>query len=225
MTVIRSAALVFLSVSVATAQDTKGVAIKIQGGGHLLTQDTGIVSTEIPGSSEDRGGPLVDLTILGKDRGRTPLGLSLEIEGSSVDAGPELEGIGVQTFGIATVRIMGQMEVRLRGPQREPRESLQPYVSLGAGWNFHSVGAKIEWPLAPPPAGTPLSLDLDDSPALRAGIGFHGKGTRGGLSVNLEGGWTWDAGDYRMRVQDEPVREGGYDLSGFYLLFGITLRP
>jgi hypothetical protein len=230
---IRPTALVIFSVGLlavpsataAPAQDTKGVAIKIQIGGHLLTQETGIASKEIPNSTEDSGGLLADFTVLGKDGGRTPFGVCLELEGNRVEAGPAVEGVGVQTFGIATIRIMGQMEVRLRGPQREPRASLQPYVSLGAGWNFHSVGAKIEWLALPPPTGTPLSLDLDGSPALRVGVGFHSKGTQGGLSVNLEGGWKWDAGDYSMRVQDQPDRQGSYDLSGVYLLFGITLRP
>ena len=73
--------------------------------------------------------------------------------------------------------------------------------------------------------GTPLSLKLDGSPAVRVGAGFHAKATEGGLSVNLEGGWKWDTGDFRMRIQGQPDRRGEYDLSGTYFLFGITLRP
>jgi hypothetical protein len=209
--------------SVSGTDDTKGIAIKIQLGGHLLTQDTGLVADE-PGSSEQAGGALLSLALLGKDRSRFPYGVCMDIEGNRVDVGPEFLAVGVQSFGIATVRVMGQMEVRLRGPQREPRETLQPYATFGVGWNFNSTGAKVSWLGSPPPAGAPVDLDLDGSPAVRVGLGFHSKGTQRGLSANMEGGWKWNAGDFRMRVAEEPGRTGTFDLSGVYFLFGITLR-
>jgi hypothetical protein len=222
--ILQMSFLVDSSVTAASAEDTRGVAFKIQIGGHRLTQETGIVPGDISDSTEDTSGPIASLTLLGKDRGRTPYGVCMELEGNRVEVGPEVQGVGVQTFGIATVRVMGQLEFRLRGPQQDPGASWQPFLLLGAGWNFHSVGSKIEWPVAPPPAGTPRSLELDGSPALRLGAGFHSKGTQGGLSFNLEGGWKWDAGDYTMRVQGQSDRRGAYDLSGGYALIGITLR-
>jgi hypothetical protein len=208
-----------------TVEDPRGVAIKIQIGGHALTQDTGIVDPSVPDSSESAGDVMGSFSMLGKDGGRTPFGVCLELDGNKVLAGPGLEVVGVQTFGIATIRALGIVEVRMREPEGDPGGSFQPYALFGAGWNFHSVGSKIEWLGFPPPEGTPLSVDLDGSPALRAGIGFHSKGTRGGLSFNLEGGWKWDRGDYTMRVQGEPDRRGRFNLSGIYALLGITLRP
>jgi hypothetical protein len=222
--ILAAATFAAFAPNVAIAEDAQGVAIKIQIGGHLLTQGTGIDPPSVPGSTEDSGGVLATFTILGKDRGRLPYGFCFEIDGNGVDVGPEVEGVGIQTFGIATIRIMGLMEVRLRGPQSDPGESWQPYLSVGAGWNFHGVGTEITWLGSSPPPGTARSLDLDGSPVIRLGTGFHAKATEGGLSINMEGGWKWDAGDFRMRIEGQPDLRADYDLSGAFLLFGITLR-
>lgn len=222
---LAAAILTLAAPGAAMAKDKDGIAVKIQIGGHALTGDTGLISPGIEGSSEDSGGVLATLIILGRDRGRFPWGFGFEIEGNGVKAGPPLDVIGIQTFGIATIRVLGQVEVRLRPPPNGPQRPFQPYVSLGAGWNFHSAGEKISWPASPPSSGTPRRLKMDNSPSIRVGIGFHRRATEAGLSINLEGGWKWDAGDYRMVLQDMPDRRGEYDLSGIYYQFGITLRP
>ncbi len=207
---------------VAFAEDPKGSAFKISIGGQLLTQSSGIASSWAPDLSEDDGGVLASLTYLRRDKGRYPYGICMELDGNVVDVGPPIGLAGIQTFGIATVRTTGLVEFRFRDPRAVDAERRQPYASVGAGWSFHRAGSKIAWPVAPPPAGTPLALKLDESPAVRVAVGFNHR-TRG-VSFNLEVGWKWDAGNYRVLVQGEPERRGSYDLSGTFFLFGVNLR-
>ena len=202
------------------AADVEG---KIQIGGQWLTQDSGIVSDRVPGSSDGKGGVVGSLSVFGEGHGRRSWGFGLDLEGNAADAGPAT-GVGVQTFGIVTFRLMAMMEIRLRAPRTGAEETFVPYALAGAGWGYHGVGEEIEYLGLPPPVGTPLHLDLDSSPAFRAGAGFHRKVTEQGLAINLEGGWKWDVGDFHMRLQGAPDREGRFNLSGAYALLGITLH-
>jgi hypothetical protein len=206
----------------AIATPAPGRTFKIQLGEHFLLGDTGLVPASVPGSSASHAGVMAGLSALFLDTGRWAGGVGGEIEANRLDVGPAFPATGNQVFGLVTVRVLAQAEWRLRHRSGNRFLSTEPYVILGAGWNWNLVGTKITW-LGSTPDGAALHLDLDSSPAVRVGFGVHQRATHAGLYVHAETGWKYNAGGYRMTVEGSPDHTSRFDLSGPYVLVGLTL--
>ena len=212
--------LFLLAVGPGLAAPPSGYFLKVQVGGHLLTQDSGLVPAGIPDSSESPGGLAVAFAVMKRTGERFCWGAGLSFEGNQVDVGPDLGRAGVQTFGVVPLRVTGQIEYWLRRADPAAPRAI-PYLWAAAGWTIHGVGTEIEWSSYPPP-GAPAGLTLDDSPALGVGIGFHTPST-GNARFSAELSLQWDQGDYTLYLADAPDRHGRFNLSGVYLLIGCTI--
>lgn len=206
-----------------TKATVSGVTAKIQIGEHFLLKGTGMQPPGVPASSEDKADLLLSFALLFLDRGSTALGVGFDIEGNRIQVGPDRPGTGPQVFGLATFRLLALAEFRLRRGSAGRMAHTQPYAAVGAGWNINSVGAKVQYPIGSPPDGTALGLSVGNSPGARIGVGVHQRVTAQGLFLNLEAGWKWTTGSYRMTFANSPDISGDYDLSGLTVLFGVTL--
>jgi len=209
-------ALGLLVSQVARAEDSAGrVLFKVAPGGHLLPGGSNVVPDGLPEGSEERTGVLGSTSFFFNPGGRVSYGLGMDIEGNGA-------WVRDQFFGIATLRALGQVEL-VRHPRPASRDwKHESYALLGAGWNFNSVGAKITY-FNGAPAGAALDLQVKDSPALRLGLGHRVRVTKQGLMLTGETGWEWNQGSYRMTFSGSPDRTGDYNLSGFWLLLGISV--
>lgn len=212
--------LLCLAAGAARAEPPTGSFFKVQAGGYLLTQDSGLVPEGTPDSSDSSGGLALAFAGMKRTSERFCWGAGISIEGNRVDIGPDLGAAGVQTFGIVPLRITGQMEYWLRrADPAAPR--VIPYLWAAAGWTFNSVGTEIEW-FGDPPPGAPSGLTLDDSPALGVGLGIHAP-SGGAVRFSAELSLQWNRGDYTLYLADAPDRRGRFNLSGVYLLLGCTI--
>ena len=213
-----AAFLLFLAASLpagACAETGAGsVLFKVQVGGHLLLQKSRLVPAGVPQGHEDRGGVLGSTSLLVNTRPHVSYGIGMDIEGNRAD-------IGDQVFGIATIRAMAQAEFRKSAHSNGGATKTESYALVGLGWNFNSVGSKVEYLKGGAPVGTALELQLENSPALKIGVGFRGRVTKEGLLLGVEGGWQWNRGSYRMTFSGSPERPGRYNLSGLWLALGI----
>lgn len=212
--------LLSLAAGAARAEPPSGAFFKVQAGGHLLTQDSGLVPEGIPDSSESSGGPAVACAVMKRTGDRFSWGAGISFDGNQVDIGPDLGTAGVQTFGIVPLRVTGQMEYWLR--RADPAASrVIPYLWAAAGWTFNIVGTEIEW-FGDAPSGAPTGITLDDSPALGVGLGIHAP-SGGAMRFSAELSLQWNRGDYTLYVADAPDRHGRFNLSGVYLMLGLTI--
>ena len=186
---------------------------RIQIGGHIRAGETGILPPGHPDASEASGGALAAFGFQFLAGSRTHWGLDVEFEGNQAD-------IGEQTFGVATVRTLGTFELPLVTPG--PGARAVPYGYVDAGWNFNRVGTKVTYVYGGAPTGTALGLELDDSPAVRAGLGLD-YAHSAGLAFTLDVGWKWNRAGYVLTFSGEPDRTGNADLGGISLLGGIKL--
>ena len=213
-----AAFLLFLAASLpagACAEPGAGsVLFKVQVGGHLLPQKSRLAPAGVPQGHEDRGGVLGSTSLLVNTRPHISCGLGMDIEGNRVD-------IGDQVFGIATLRATAQAEVMKSAHSYRGAKTTESYALVGLGWNFNSVGSRLEYPNGGAPVGTALELELKNSPALKIGVGFRGRVSKEGLLLGVEGGWGWNRGSYRMTFSGSPERPGRYNLSGLWLALGI----
>jgi len=186
---------------------------RIQIGGHVLTGETDFLPPGYPGVSEARGGVMAAFGLQFRAGPRAHWGLDMDLESNQVD-------IGEQTFYIATVRILGTFELPLVTPG--PGVKAVPYGYVGAGWNSNRAGAKFSNMFEGAPTGTATGLQLDESPAVRAGFGLdYAHSAR--LAFTLDVGWKWNRAGYVLTFLDEPDRTGNADLGGVFLLGGIKL--
>ncbi|MCU0232002.1 MAG: hypothetical protein MUC67_11615 [Acidobacteria bacterium] len=212
--------LIFFAIGAARAEPPTGAYFKVQAGGHLLTQDSGLVPEGIPDSSDSSGGFVLAVAGMKRTSERFCWGAGISFEGNRIDIGPDLGAAGIQTFGIVPLRVTGQMEYWLR--RADPAASrVIPYLWAAAGWTFNSVGTEIEW-FGDAPSGAPTGITLDDSPALGVGLGIHAP-SGGAVRFSAELSLQWNRGDYTLFVADAPDRHGRFNLSGVYLLLGLTI--
>jgi hypothetical protein len=214
--------LVWLLVISTPAAAQPSRALKVQLGAHRLLGDSGLVPPGVPDSNAQPGGVLVGLSALRCGPRRWSGGLELALEGNRVDVGPSFPATGAQVFGIATLRLLAVAECRLLHSEMRFQDT-EPYALAGLGWNWNWVGTKVTW-VGGTPDGAAVDLDLDHSPAMLLGLGVHQRVTHAGLYLNAEFGWKYNAGDARMTVAAAPDRNSHFDLSGCYLLAGLTLR-
>jgi hypothetical protein len=203
--------------------ERQGATAKIQIGQHFLLHESGMLPPGIPASTEDKIDLLASFALLFLHRGSLSLGLGFDIEANRFQVGPDRPASGPQVFGVFTFRPLALAEWRLRRGRPGIVAGTQPYAVAGAGWNVNHVGVKILYPVGSPPDGAPLDLLIDNTPAARVGIGVHQRVSARGLFLNLEAGWKWATGSYRMTFANRPDLSGDFDLSGPTVLFGLTL--
>ena len=198
----------------APVADERPTAIcRIQIGGHVLIGETGLLPSGVPDASEERGGVLGVFALQFRAGSRGYWGLDMDLEGNQVN-------VGEQGFGIATVRALGTLELPLARHRSGARAF--PYGYLDAGWNFNRVGAQTTYVNGAPP-GTALGLEMDDGPAVRAGLGLDYE-HNAALDLTLDVGWKWNRAGYVMSFYGAPDRTGDFDLSGISLLGGVRLK-
>jgi hypothetical protein len=215
------AGLSLLAAGPGLAEPPSGWFGKLQAGGHLLTQDSGLVPGGTLDSDDSPGGLAISVSIMKTTGSRFAWGGGLSFEGNSVDVGPEFPGTGIQTFGIVPVRVTAQMEYWFLPRDGSRPAGTVPYLWAAAGWTANGVGTEVEW-FGSASAGAPLALTLEDSPAVGVGFGAHFKsGSR--FRFNAEVSYQWNAGDYTLYLEGERDRRGRFDLGGIYLMLGLTL--
>jgi outer membrane protein W len=139
------------------------------------------------------------------------LGFDLQWERHGFD----LEASDISVGHSTAISLLPMVEVHPLG-----RQTFTPYLLFGLGYNINTFGYTDEITAAFARRGLIPDVDMDNTFALRAGLGTDVFLTDY-FALNLDLGWKYNKGSYRQVINGVDLTENDFNASVFSALFGF----